>query len=63
MQVHIQQYGPAYLDEEYEFEVEVTNRDAKVLDVIIDVLLQPSEIDYAGEIPDSTSAPRNSSIP
>ncbi|KDR75635.1 hypothetical protein GALMADRAFT_268205 [Galerina marginata CBS 339.88] len=40
-------HAPAYLDEDYPIEIEVTNTDTRDLDVIINVLLQPTEIDDA----------------
>ncbi|KAF8963658.1 Gryzun, putative trafficking through golgi-domain-containing protein [Flammula alnicola] len=39
--------APAYLDEDYPIEIEVTNTDTCDLDVIISFLLQPTEIDDA----------------
>ena len=39
---------PAYLDEEYPIVISITNEDDRALDVILDILLQPSEIDEAG---------------
>lgn len=39
---------PAYLDEEYPIVISITNEDDRSLDVILDILLQPSEIDEAG---------------
>jgi hypothetical protein len=39
---------PAYLDEEYPIVIGITNEDDRALDVILDILLQPSEIDEAG---------------
>ncbi|KAI9441462.1 Foie gras liver health family 1-domain-containing protein [Lactarius indigo] len=38
---------PAYLDEEYPIVINITNEDVRALDVILDILLQPSEIDEA----------------
>ncbi|KAF5354759.1 hypothetical protein D9756_005506 [Leucocoprinus leucothites] len=43
--VSIQHYAPAYLDEGYPIIIEVTNVDDKDLDVALDVLLQPSDLD------------------
>ena len=40
--------APALLDEDYPIAIEITNNDDRPLDVIIDVLLQPVEIDKAG---------------
>ncbi|KAI0034857.1 Gryzun, putative trafficking through golgi-domain-containing protein, partial [Vararia minispora EC-137] len=39
--------SPAYLDEEYPIVVNVTNTDDRSFDVLLDVLLQPTEIDDA----------------
>ncbi|KAF9243228.1 Foie gras liver health family 1-domain-containing protein [Melanogaster broomeanus] len=38
---------PALLDEEYPITIEITNIDDRHLDVVVDVLLQPSEVDEA----------------
>lgn len=46
----MEQLTPAYLDEDFELEVQVTNHDEKELDIVVDVLLQPSDIDYAGSL-------------
>jgi len=40
-------HAPAYLDEDYPIEIEVTNTDTRDLQVIISFLLQPPEIDDA----------------
>ena len=40
--------SPAYLDEEYPIVISVINEDDRPLDVLLDVLLQPTEIDEAG---------------
>ncbi|KAF8627616.1 hypothetical protein AX15_004317 [Amanita polypyramis BW_CC] len=37
--------SPAYLDEEYPIEINVTNEDARELDITVDILLLPSEYD------------------
>ncbi|KAJ8480730.1 hypothetical protein ONZ45_g15551 [Pleurotus djamor] len=47
IELNISQNAPAYLDEDYPILIEVTNLDDKELDVIMDVLLQPAEIDDA----------------
>lgn len=39
---------PALLDEAYSIVVEITNKDDRVLDLVVDVLLQPTEVDEAG---------------
>lgn len=41
---------PAYVDEEYPILIDVANMDDRDLDIIVDVLLQPSEIDDAGSL-------------
>ena len=41
---------PAYLDEEYPVTIEVTNADDRTLEVVADILLQPSEIEGAGQL-------------
>jgi len=41
-------HAPAYLDEDYPIDIEVTNIDSRDLDVVVNVLLQPTEIDDAG---------------
>ena len=38
----------AYLDQDYPITVEVTNNDVRDLDVVVNILLQPTEIDDAG---------------
>jgi hypothetical protein len=48
--------GPAYIGEEYPIVVSVINNDTRALDVHLDVLLQPSEADDAGEYSTSLSA-------
>ena len=49
IQVSISHDGPAYIGEEFPIEIDVTNNDDRELDVTVDVLLQPTEIDEAGE--------------
>ena len=46
--VAISHAGPAYLGEEFPIEIEITNSDDRELDVVVDVLLQPTDIDEAG---------------
>jgi hypothetical protein len=41
--------APAYLDEEYPIAIDITNKDDRPLEVVVDVLLQPTEIDHAGK--------------
>jgi len=41
--------APAYLDEDYPVEIEITNIDTRELEVAIDLLLQPTEVDDAGK--------------
>jgi trafficking protein particle complex subunit 11 len=40
--------SPAYLDEEYPIVISIINDDYRTLDVVLDVLLQPTDIDEAG---------------
>lgn len=47
--VDISHHGPAYLGEDFPMEINVTNQDDKELDIVVDVLLQPTEIDEAGK--------------
>ena len=44
----VEHQAPAYLDEEYPIVISIINEDPRPLDVLLDVLLQPSEIDDAG---------------
>lgn len=48
LQVALKHYAPAFLDEQYPIVIDVTNVDTRPLDVVLDVLLQPTEIDEAG---------------
>ena len=48
IQVAISHDGPAYIGEEFPIEINITNEDERELDVVLDVLLQPTEIDEAG---------------
>ncbi|KAJ3575278.1 hypothetical protein NP233_g1192 [Leucocoprinus birnbaumii] len=45
--VAIEHLAPAYLDENYPITIQVTNIDNQDLDVVLDVLLQPTDIDGA----------------
>ncbi|THV06232.1 hypothetical protein K435DRAFT_773423 [Dendrothele bispora CBS 962.96] len=45
--VSLSHQSPAYLNEDYPVTVEITNTDSKELDVVMDVLLQPTDVDYA----------------
>lgn len=45
----IHHHSPAYLDENYPITIEVTNADIKNLEVVLDVLLQPTDVDGAGK--------------
>lgn len=45
--VSLSHQAPALLDEEYPIVIEITNIDERHLDVVIDVLLQPTEVDQA----------------
>ncbi|KAI0061971.1 hypothetical protein BV25DRAFT_1805032 [Artomyces pyxidatus] len=47
LQVTLSHRGPAYLDEEYPIVIDITNSDERALEVVLDVLLQPTEIDEA----------------
>ncbi|KAI0261262.1 Gryzun, putative trafficking through golgi-domain-containing protein [Gloeopeniophorella convolvens] len=47
LQVSFTHQSPAYLDEEYPIVIDITNEDDRPLDVVLDVLLQPAEIDEA----------------
>lgn len=40
--------SPAYIDEEYPIVINIINDDYRALDVLIDILLQPTDIDEAG---------------
>lgn len=40
--------APAYVDEEYPIAINITNTDDRTFEVVLDVLLQPTEIDDAG---------------
>lgn len=42
-------HAPAFLDEEYPIIIEVTNADDRDMEIHVDVLLQPTDIDHAGE--------------
>jgi hypothetical protein len=46
--VSVEYQAPAYLDEEYPIVINIINEDHRPLDILLDVLLQPSEIDDAG---------------
>ncbi|KAF9012565.1 glutathione transferase omega-1 [Cyathus striatus] len=39
--------APAYLDEDYPIVIQVTNTDNRPLEVVVDILLQPTEVDDA----------------
>ncbi|KAI8973973.1 Gryzun, putative trafficking through golgi-domain-containing protein [Trametes punicea] len=47
VQVAISHEGPAYVGEEFPIEICITNEDDRELDVVLDVLLQPTEMDEA----------------
>lgn len=49
MHVAVAQQAPAYLNEDYLVVLEITNGDDQALDISLDVLLQPTEIDGASE--------------
>lgn len=42
--------APAYLDQDYPITIEITNVDIRDLDVVVNILLQPTEIDDAGMV-------------
>lgn len=48
MLLSLDHQSPAYLDEEYLIAIDITNVDSQELDIVLDVLLQPTEIDHAG---------------
>ena len=48
VQVSLSHNGPAYIGEEFPIEINVTNNDDRELAIVVDVLLQPTEIDEAG---------------
>lgn len=47
--VSLSHQAPALLDEEYPIVIDITNIDERHLDVVIDVLLQPTEVDQAAQ--------------
>lgn len=47
--VSLSHQAPALLDEEYPIVIDITNVDERHLDVIVDVLLQPTEVDQAAQ--------------
>jgi hypothetical protein len=50
LEVSLEHEAPAYLDEEYAIIIEIRNADTRAFDVNVDVLLQPTEIDGAGQV-------------
>lgn len=48
--VSIQHQAPAFLNENYPIAIEVTNADDKDLEVVLDVLLQPTDVDSASKL-------------
>ena len=48
MKISFHHEAPAYLDQDYPIIVEVTNNDIRDLGVVVNILLQPTEIDDAG---------------
>lgn len=46
--LEISHNAPACIDENYPITVEVTNNDTQELDIVVDILLQPTEVDDAG---------------
>ena len=51
LSISFSHHEPALLDEAYPIVVEITNTDDRALDVVVDVLLQPTEVDEAGAFP------------
>lgn len=49
LQVSLSHQAPAFLDEEYPIVISVTNGDDRDMDITVDVLLQPTDIDHASE--------------
>jgi hypothetical protein len=47
--VSLSHHAPAFLDEEYPILIDITNADDRDMDVVVDVLLQPTDIDHAGK--------------
>ncbi|KAJ3501987.1 hypothetical protein NLJ89_g9091 [Agrocybe chaxingu] len=47
LNVTFQHHAPAYLDEDYPVNIEITNTDSRDLGVVVSFLLQPTEIDHA----------------
>lgn len=47
--VLLSHHAPALLDEEYPIAIDITNVDERHLDVVVDVLLQPTEVDQAAQ--------------
>ncbi|THH12527.1 hypothetical protein EW146_g7608 [Bondarzewia mesenterica] len=56
VQVSLSHHAPAYLDEEYPITIDITNLDNRAFHVVLDVLLQPTEIDEAGEFISSSAS-------
>ncbi|KAG0708617.1 Gryzun, putative trafficking through golgi-domain-containing protein [Suillus ampliporus] len=49
LSVSLSHQAPALLDEEYPIVIDITNVDERHLDIVVDVLLQPTEIDQAAQ--------------
>ncbi|CAL1711378.1 unnamed protein product [Somion occarium] len=47
VKVSLSSEGPAYLGEEFPIVIDVTNADDRELDIVVDILLQPTEIEEA----------------
>ena len=47
--VSLSHHAPAFLDEEYPILIDITNADDRDMDVVVDVLLQPIDIDHASK--------------
>lgn len=46
--VDMQHQGPAYLGEEFPITINVVNGDERDMEIFVDILLQPTEIERAG---------------
>lgn len=57
--VSLDHQSPAYLDENYPIVINITNTDDRELDIVIDILLQPTEIDGASKCFNFSSSRRN----
>jgi trafficking protein particle complex subunit 11 len=46
--VSLSHHAPAFLDEVYPIVIDITNADDRDVAVVVDVLLQPTDIDHGG---------------